>query len=268
LLTYLASAEDRHNPTYQIAVRAAQRDSERVRVLANSPSGIPSDGAVALLRNDPLTQGPKIFALKCAGCHRFQGTDALGGIPKDPQSASDLAHFASREWLAGLLDPNTITTSNYFGGTKFHDGKMVKFVKKEIAGYSAEQKDQLKKVIVALSAEAELESQVSLDQRDASLIEEGRGIITNALRCTDCHQFHKKDEDATAPNLTGYGSRKWLLDFVSNPAHPDFYGERNDRMQAFGVQKILSEQQVALVVDWLRGHSYQPTASATTPPKE
>jgi len=257
LLTYLAMAEDRRNPDYQVAVKSAQQETERVRVLAKSAQGIPSSGALTLLRDDPLTQGPKLFAEKCASCHRFGGTDSMGRVSKDLQSASDLKGYASREWLAGLLDPDKISSTNYFGGTKFHDGKMVKFVKKDIAGYSAEQKEQLKKVITALSAEAKLKSQASMDKRDAAAIEEGKALIAIGARCTDCHQFHKADEDATAPVLTEYGSRGWLMKFLDNPGHADFYGKRNDRMPAFGAEKILSEKQIGLIVDWLRGEWYQ-----------
>jgi len=256
LLTYLAIAEDRRNRDYLVEVKTAQQEAERVRVLAQSPQGIPSGGALTLLRDDPLTQGPKLFAQKCASCHRFGGTDAMGLVPKDLQSASDLKGFASREWLSGLLDPERISSTNYFGGTKFHDGKMVKFVNKDIVGYSAEQKEQLKKLIMAVSAEAGLKSQASIDQRDAAAIEEGRGLIATGMRCTDCHQFHKADEDATAPVLTDYGSRQWLIKFLNNPGHEDFYGKRNDRMPAFGAQQILSEKQIALIVDWLRGEWY------------
>jgi ubiquinol-cytochrome c reductase cytochrome b subunit len=257
-LTYLASREDRHNETYQSAVKVAAQDAERVRVLAKSPAGIPSEGAVTLLRNDPLTQGPRLFAQKCASCHRFGGTDAQGLVPKGPQSASDLKGFASREWLAGLLDPARVDSTNYFGGTKFHEGKMVKFVKKEIGGYTEEQKAQLNKVVMALSAEAQLRSQLAADQRDAAQIVEGRALIAGDMRCTDCHQFHKKDEDATAPDLTNYGSRKWLISTLNNPAHPDLYGKRNDRMPAFGAEQILTEQQIGLIADWLRGTWYEP----------
>src|SRR5882724_4445890 len=39
LLTYLALAEDRSNPDYQSAVRSAEREAERVRVLARAPDG-------------------------------------------------------------------------------------------------------------------------------------------------------------------------------------------------------------------------------------
>ena len=137
---------------------------------------------------------------------------------------------------------------------------MVKFVKKDVAGFSLEQKEQLKKVIAALSAEAELKSRRKLEERDAALIVEGRALIASeAMRCTECHQFHKPDEDATAPDLTGYGSRDWLIDFISNPAHARFYSKRNDRMPAFGQDKVLDDQAIGLIADWLRGDWYEPS---------
>src|ERR1019366_9260076 len=46
LLTYLAVNDDRQRPEYLLAVSAAQREAERVIVLAKSPAGIPSAGAV------------------------------------------------------------------------------------------------------------------------------------------------------------------------------------------------------------------------------
>jgi ubiquinol-cytochrome c reductase cytochrome b subunit len=177
----------------------------------------------------------------------------------DLPSASDLKGFASREWLSGLLDPSRIDGPQYFGGTKFKDAKMSKFVKKDVAGFSAEQKTQLQKVIVALSAESGLKSQKDSDQRDTAVIAEGKTLITSeAMRCTECHQFHKPDEDATAPDLTSYGSREWLLAFISNPAHTRFFGKRNDRMPAFAEDKILDVHAISLLADWLRGNWYEP----------
>ncbi len=258
MLTYWALVADRQNATYQAAAKVAENDAIRVRVLAKSPAGIPSSGAVDLLRNDPLTRGPKLFAQKCAGCHRYDGHDGTGQVPREPQSASDLKGFASREWLTGLLDPMRITGSNYFGGTKFREGKMVKFVNKEVAHYSEEQRQKLRKIIAAVSAEAQLKGQLAADQRDAAIIQEGRLLMQNEMRCTECHACHKPDEEATAPDLTGYGSRKWLINFITNPAHPDFYGDRSDRMPAFGAEQILSEQAIGLIADWLRGSWYEP----------
>ena len=45
---------------------------------------------VEVVRNDALTQGPKLFAKNCASCHRYDGHDGLGGQPKDKISAADL----------------------------------------------------------------------------------------------------------------------------------------------------------------------------------
>jgi ubiquinol-cytochrome c reductase cytochrome b subunit len=259
LLTYLAMTKDKRDPAFKLAVEEARRDAVRVKILAQSPSGIPREGAVTLLRNDPLTQGPKIFARNCASCHRFDGHDGTGNQPKDEASASDLKGFATREWLTGLLDPQRTDSPHYFGGTKFKDGKMVRFVKKDVAAFTAEQKEQLNKIIVALSAEAGLLSQRDADQRDAAIVAEGRKLLNNeAMRCTECHKFHDQGEDPTGPDLTDFGSREWLVDFISNPAHERFYGKRNDRMPKFGEDKVLDSHAIGLIADWLQGNWYEP----------
>ncbi len=262
VLTALAWKADRSDPEYARAVQAARRDADRVVELARSPDGIPVTGAVTLLRNDPLTQGPKIFAKNCASCHRFDGHDGLGGQPKDKPSAADLKGFASRAWLTGLLDPEKVATAHYFGATKFADGKMVKYVQEDIAGFNAEDKQALQKAIAALSAEARLKAQRDLDRRDEALIEEGtKALIGSRLGCMECHKFHDDGEE-NAPDLTGYGSREWLVAFISNPAHERFYGDRNDRMPAYLEEKSLSSQEIGLVADWLRGEWYTPAPTA------
>lgn len=262
-LSGLAWKEDRANAAYQAALIRARADGQRARELAAAPSGIPEAGALALVRADPRTQGPRLFARHCASCHRFDGHDGLGGQVADPPSASDLKGFASRTWLANLLNPTNVAAAHYFGGTKFKAGKMVKFVQRDVAGFDAAKQAQLAKVILALSAEAGLKAQREADAREAAAIAEGRELIrSNAMRCTECHQFQKPDEDATAPDLTGYGSRAWLIAFVGDPAHERFYGRRNDRMPRFGVEGTLDAQTLGLVVDWLRGDWYEPVAVA------
>jgi quinol-cytochrome oxidoreductase complex cytochrome b subunit/mono/diheme cytochrome c family protein len=306
LLTYLAMAEDKRDPAFHAAVEEAEHEAHRVKVLAEA--GIPPSGAVTLLRNDPFTQGPKLFAKSCANCHRYDGHDGLGNLPtatyvvktndtlasiaqshrmteaavlqlnksqtnklspgkeltvNDLPSASDLKGFGSRSWLAGLLDPAHISSEKYFGDTKFKDGKMARFVKRDIAKFSAEEKEKLNKVIAALSSEANLPSQRAADQRDTATIAEGKKLLASEeMRCTECHKFYTKDEDATAPDLAGYGSRQWLVDFIHNPAHEHFYGERNDRMPAFGKEQILNPATIGLIVDWLRGDWYVPHGGA------
>jgi ubiquinol-cytochrome c reductase cytochrome b subunit len=210
------------------------------------------------LRHDPLTQGPKLFAKHCASCHRFDGHDGLGLKPKEPPAASDLKNYGSREWLAGLLAPEKITNAHYFGATKLKDGRMSKFVSKTVAKFSAEEKADLTKVVATVSAEAGLKSQRQLDASSVDAIKAGGELFrSEGMRCAECHQFKKKDEDATGPDLTGYASREWLIEFIGNPKHEKFYGEHNDRMPAFGEEKILDAESIGLLADWLRGEWYE-----------
>jgi len=249
LLTYQALKEDQHKPEYIAAVKQAERDAHRVKELARE-RGIPITGAASLLHTDPQTQGPKLFAKNCASCHRYGGRNGQGELVKDPQSAADLKGFASREWIAGVLHPEKVASSNYFGGTKFAGGKMVKFVKKDAAEFT---QDQIQQIAAALSAEAQLPGQAEADSKDTAVIEAGRKFMASETgRCTECHQFRKKDEDATAPDLTGYGSRDWLTGILSSPKHERFYGAKNDRMPAFGEEKILDATAIELLADWLR----------------
>lgn len=261
LLTVVAKYKDRHDADYLAAVKQADEAAERIKFLA--ASGIPREGALALVENDPATQGPKIFAKNCASCHRYAGTDGMAVVPKDAPAAADLKGFASREWLSGLLDPSQVSSPSYFGGTKFADGKMARFVRKTVAELPPAQKTDLRRVIAAISAEAQLPAQAEMEKQEQALIGEGRKLLASELmRCTECHQFHKLDEDATAPDLTGYGSREWLIQFVSDPAHGRFYGKRNDRMPRFGAEQVLTTRDIQLVCDWLRG-DYKKEAEAS-----
>ena len=256
-LTWQAMRDDASQPAYLAAVQGAHRDAERAKELAGA-LGIPQTGAATLLREDPLTQGPRLFAKNCASCHRYGGTDALGQTPKTPQSASDLQGYASRAWISGLLDPQKVATPPYFGATAHKAGKMSKFVQSSVAVFTPEKKEQLQKIVAAVSAEAQLKSQRDADQRDDALIKDGREMLADGkLRCTECHQFHKKDEETIAPDLTGYGSHDWLVNYISNPAHQRFYGKRNDRMPRFGEDKVLDPQSINLLAGWLRGDWYE-----------
>lgn len=261
LLTWMAIKQDKNDPNFQRALKDSHQQAARIIELAKAPTGIPVTGAAALLREDPLIQGPKLFAKNCASCHRYDGHDGEGNPVKDPQSAADLKGFASRQWLSGLLDPAKVDSLHYFGGTKFKDGKMVKWVKKNAD--EPKEQEQLKKVIAALSAEAQLKSQRDADARDADLIRQGRELLRGDVACTDCHAFGRPDPDATGPDLTGYGSRTWLVRFISNPAHADFYGKRNDRMPLFGEKQILDAKTIGLLSDWLRGDWYEAPKTAT-----
>src|SRR5690606_12908049 len=108
-----------------------------------------------------------------------------------------------------------------------------------------------------LSAEAGLTLQTDLDEREAADIERGRNAVLNeVVDCTRCHVAYGVGE-GDGPELTGWASREWMLRMLDNPAHPSLYGDRNDRMPAFGQDGILTEREMGLIVDWLRQDWYR-----------
>ena len=56
-----------------------------------------------------------------------------------------------------------------------------------------------------------------------------------------------------------------MLGLLSDPGDPDYYGEDNDRMPAFGEEGILTDQEMGLVVDWLREDWYGAGAALEVP---
>ena len=259
-LTVTAKNNDAQNVSYQTAEQEAKEKAARAVELASSPTGIPEQGALYLLHKDPKTQGPGLFATHCSSCHRYDGHDGLGGTPSDAPSAPDLKGFASRAWLTEFLDPAHINTERYFGGTAFSDGDMVEYVTEDIAEFDADQQNDLAKVVRILSAEAQLPAQKDLDVSEPLFSVEDRDELFYDVGCTECHEFHFIDEDVDGPDLTGYGSRGWMIEFISNPAHARFYESNNDRMPSFREEGILDEETIGLLVDWLRGDWYEPAA--------
>ena len=260
LLTVLSYAEDRADPAVAIAKAQAEAEAHRVRELASAPSGIPPSGALELVRNDPLTQGPRLFSSNCATCHTFDGHDGLGEALAEEPTASDLEGFGSREWLEGLFNPERIATLEYFGGTEFRRGEMVRFVQRGIPNaWTDEQRAELEYVIKWLSAEADLTRQEETEALEAADIQRGHDAVVNeVVNCLDCHMVSGVGE-RKGPDLTGWGSREWMLEMLENPAHPALYGESNDRMPAFGEEDILTDREMGLIVDWLRQDWYRAT---------
>lgn len=262
-LTVEAYVYDAKDLDYQFAKERAHIDAARVRELAKSPSGIPPIGAVELLHEDAYTQGPRIFASKCASCHTFNGHDGMGR-PQDEPSAPDLARFGSREWLRGFMDPAQIETTKYFANTAFVEpdekgkkSRMVEYVH-DLANLTDQGRKDLEKIVAAVSAEAQLNYQQEIDKRDATLISEGVDLFFSELdgistSCAECHGFDGEESEASnTPDLNGWGSREWIIGIIKNPAHPQFYGRNNDRMPIFEEEGIFTDRQIELVTEWLR----------------
>ncbi len=256
------------------AIEQAALDAERARVLALSPSGIPPEGMVSVMRRDPLTQGPRLFAEKCAGCHSATRDEEFRTVLSEKPTAPNLGGFGSRAWLSGLLDPTKIVGPNYFGNAPhLKEGEMAGWVAENVAGMDAEAKANLDKVVIALSAEAQLPAQREQDAKDSAIIEAGRTLLAEGVGCTDCHKFRDAGEEELAPDLTGYASRDWLIGMISNPNHARFYAHLEEGQQPMPTfapnpdrpeANQLSAEEIGLIVDWLRGAWYRPAAAETS----
>ena len=262
------------------AKRDARHEAERVIELAKA-QGIPPTGALTLVYDDPYLQGPKLFAKNCASCHNYLDREnpdlRLAFLVNSKPTAPNLFGVGSRKWIEGWLDPEQIAGVDYYGyeGSPFvGDGDytdMVIFVQEDCFGEDLDDDQReivraaLKKIAVALSAEAALPSQQAADLADSEIIAEGRELIEGGLSdilesgssCTDCHTYGEQ-QDVGSPVLDGYMSRQWMIDFIRNPADERFYGDMNDRMPAYAPHddpqlNQLDEKSLGLIVDWLRG---------------
>jgi len=243
-LTFLAFSEDRANKKHFAAVEEADWLAKRVVEIADK-QGIPPSGAVTLLREDHENRARRLFSSNCASCHLYNGHDGRGFPVDSNQSAPDLAGVASREWLEELLDYDHYVSTKYFGGTAFKDGKMATKVLKK---FDEEEKALVPKVAALLSDIAGLPYQKPLSEKDR---EEGFDVFFDELGCIDCHDIEDEDE-GSAPDLTGYGSRDWLTAVVGDPSHERFYGKDNDRMPSFARDEKLTDEEIDILVDWLR----------------
>lgn len=268
-LTVGAIREDRQDPNFAQAVDRAEEQAERSRQLAAAPAGIPPSGAVTLLRSDPKSEGPILFEQHCAGCHTFAGPDGQGIAPPRPDATGmNLAGFGRRAWLTGLLDPAQVDSLHYFGAGRHKAGDMVGWVKDNLTELDDAKRSQLAAVVAALSAEGAFPDQVAADRQDQATIEAGRTALVETFACTDCHKFRDTGELGTAPDLTGYGSRQWLVEFLAAPSQARFYGHKADdptgAMPAFGAGENprLTSEQIGILADWLRSDWYEPEQKA------
>jgi ubiquinol-cytochrome c reductase cytochrome b subunit len=254
-LTLASVLRDAKDPEHQQLIAEAEEHANRARELADK-DGIPSEGGITLLRNDPRTQGPRLFQQHCANCHPSVDPSGEGVAASEP-SAPNLYGFGSVDWIEGMLDPETIASVHYFGQTAFADGDMVNAILDLYDGVEDDEKQELRtqrhKIAVALAAER------SGPESDDPLVAEGIELLIGDLACTDCHRFHDEGDLGSAPDLTGYGSAEWLFALISNPEHERFYPDTNDRMPAFGATEddpsggTLTSEQIDLLIRWLIG---------------
>ncbi len=267
---------------FRSAVAQAHIDGERTVELARSPTGIPPEGAIELLKQDPLTQGPALFRKFCAECHQ---PASLANTFNKPPQAPELADvvdrnriiFASRDWIRSVLTGfeqhfaslQNITTDNGASAERATASETI--LGGSMKDWSATNGplllqeankadfDALVEFLYAQSARRDAKSP------DDPQVQRGRDIFeTGTLtdgqfdsNCSDCHTMHARGDAAPLssdllPVLTGYGSADWLRAFISDPAA--HYGDDN-AMPAFAQQ--LSPRELDMLVRWMTGDYYR-----------
>ena len=213
----------------------------------------------------------RLFRQNCAACHSHSAGGE--GIKSRSSSAPNLHGFASREWLAGLLDPAKVAGDQYFGKTSHHAGEMATFVDSDLKDLNDAGKQKVAQIIAALSAEAGLPAQAEADKQatDDGTIAMGKAAMAETFTmfaCTDCHMLGD-GSGGSGPNLIGYGSQDWLTKFISDPSHETLYGKGNDRMPSFAAagqgpkKPLLTKDEIDLIARWLRGEKLEQSSPLT-----
>jgi ubiquinol-cytochrome c reductase cytochrome b subunit len=205
-----SALSDARDAGYQQARRRATARAERAVALARD--GVPPEGPLAMLRRDPETRGPDLFAEHCASCHRLGEL----GPPVGKESAPDLTGFGGRAWVLGVLaEPDA---PHRFGRSPFK-GMMPSMTRppadpEAARMWKALSAEEMDTIAAFLTAEAEGRSQ----QMTA-------GQVLVKRRCTGCHRLDgwTDDDDSLAPELRGWGSAGWIEAQIENPASGKAY---------------------------------------------
>ncbi len=224
-------------------------------------------GAPAAAKESQVARAERLFRQNCATCH--SRVDAAGhGIAAQRPTAPNLAGFGSREWVLGMLDPERIKGPEYFGNTRHKGGDMAGFVESDLTDPDDEKKARLAAIAAALAVEAGLPADEEANRKaeEDKTLEKGRAAMAEAFdssSCTDCHKFRDTGDLGSAPDLTGWGSKDWLVRFMTDPTHEAFYRDSNDRMPSFGKagpgpkRAILPAEDIDLLARWVRGEKLE-----------
>lgn len=228
VLGLTAWAEDRADAGYQAARAAAAADAALARRLARD--GIPPEGAGALLERHPPRLGARLYRTHCLACHRLDGEGGEGAEGKSV--GPELTGYLGRAWLEGVVraprDPR------FFGRTKI-DG--MEPLPREHWGD-----------LPALAAFVRAQDPEVRPRLDPALVAAGE----EAYYAQECHACHglEPGELGGGPNLHGYGTTAWLVDFLRDPGADLFYGADNEMP---GYADELTRAELEALAAFLRG---------------
>lgn len=283
-ISWYGIQNERNAPDYALNRSQEIAYAARATWLA-SENGVPPEGPASLLRNDPKSMGPLIFARHCGICHTWNGHDGTGHYimemkdgkrVKATPRASDLAEFATTKWIAEFLtDPRSPKFFGHVGSMKGGDailnGDMSDWADSYVGPEGVLSKADIEAVAALLAREAKRRD---YDPVSEAVIKRGISVFSGKEfkgkdgkvvdfdgYCAQCHAMKAGDPDdeggGAAPDFNGYGSAQWLSEFIRNPGAEKFYGDKNV-MPAFEESK-LSKHDLNLLVNWMRREWQRPT---------
>ena len=204
-LTAKSMRDDAGDEAFQRSRKVATARAARAAALFKE--GVPPEGPLAMMRTDPETRGPELFATHCASCHKLNDL----APPEGKLTAPDLTGFGGRAWVLRVLD--NPDAEAMFGHTPF---------KEQMPSMTRPPADpEAAKVFTAMTqadqdaVAAFLEAQARGEKAEGA---PGEKIVKQ--RCTSCHRLDGKtdDEDSLAPELRGWASQAWIEAQIENPA--------------------------------------------------
>jgi quinol-cytochrome oxidoreductase complex cytochrome b subunit/mono/diheme cytochrome c family protein len=205
----------------------ATRLARRAVNLAHA--GIPPEGAINLLRRDPLTQGPALFGQQCVGCHSYKGVREEGDF-----KAGDLNGFGTEEWIYRLLaNPGHDDFFGRIGRTTMQEWvetnmPNVGITPEAEANLGPEDRkllEQDRKDLRTLARWLSRHPRPDMPDKEEPWFKEGAEIFMNR-DCASCHKFGGEG-GTRGPDLTGYGDADWLRLMIMKPYHKSRYGDTN-----------------------------------------
>ncbi len=244
-LTLVSMRGDAADPAFQKARALASQRSERS--IALFKQGVPPEGPLAMLRNDPETRGPELFQQSCASCHK------LGDLapPEGKATAPDLTTFGTKAWARAVLeDPDA---DHLFGKTPFK-GNMPSVTKPPADPEAAKDFKPMPEADRDVIA-TWLETQAKGEKGDTL---PGEKLVKQ--RCNGCHRIDGKldesgSDDSLAPELRGWASVAWIEAQIADPGSGKAYPkgatapELKGHMPAFADK--LDPADLKLLAAWL-----------------
>ncbi len=211
---------DLHNENFQLTRDKADQSRRRVLQLADA-EGVPPDGAVYLLRRDPLTHGRDVLEQKCLSCHVDNG---LG-------QSTTLEANVSAEMLEKVKETPKI-------------GDLSEPVRKAIAaavtGFEPS-KEAPKPLKTPYFSGYELDGVNDKDEKiHVRVDEQGKAVRWTVWSVQ------------SASDLAHYGSKAWLRSLLANPSDEKYFGKvpQCGGMARWRKNTKLTDKELDDIADW------------------